>query len=155
MSEETTAGGVSGSDEKSVGQVAHQLAPDDVAEYLPRRFAVVRDVVNELADARPPVVARDEQVFVRKLARPLDGSGQRVGRCVVCAHKKRALRGHRNVFDVTTRLRNRQPVPAHFAQMNFKSFANLPHGSQQPMQLTHVHRASIVLGRNKVKNPST
>src|SRR2546421_5097358 len=68
--------------EEGVGEVAHEAALCDVADDASLLRAVARGVVDELADARAPVVRSDEEVLVRSLARPLHGSRERVCRVV-------------------------------------------------------------------------
>src|SRR2546423_2196005 len=68
--------------EERVGEVAHETALRDVADDASLLRAVARRVVDELADARAPVVRSDEEVLVRSLARPLHGSRQSVCRVV-------------------------------------------------------------------------
>src|SRR5437763_7724141 len=76
--------------EEGVGEVAHETALGDVADDASLLRAVARRVVDELADARAPVVRSDEEVLVRSLARPLHGSCERV--CCVVRFHVRVLR---------------------------------------------------------------
>ena len=74
--------------EKRIGQIAHKPARRHRAENASHLCAVVRRVIDKLADARAPVVRRDEQILVRPFTRPLNCADELIGCGCLRSHER-------------------------------------------------------------------